>query len=113
MAETFKLKTGASVSDVTPVSIYTVPVSTTSVIVGGMLSNKSSALITANVQIVTNSSTGENSDDVYLINTVQIPQGSTLEIIEGKVVLQEGDIIKVLASASSALDVAFSVMEIT
>jgi len=113
MAETFKLKTRASISAVALESVYTVPASTTSVIVGGMLSNKSSALITADVQIVTNSTTGENADDVYLINTVQIPQGSSLEIIEGKVVLQESDIVKVLASASSALDVAFSVMEIT
>jgi len=112
MAETFRLKTGASVST-SLVDIYTVPVSTTTVIVGGLLSNKSGSIITADVQIVTASSSGENVDDVYLIKTVQIPSGSSLEIVEGKVVLEAGDKIKVLSSASSALDVAFSIMEIT
>ncbi len=113
MAETFKLRTGASVSNSALEEIYTVPSNTTSVIVGGILSNISSSIITADVQIVTASTTGENGDDVYLVKTVQIPSGSSLEIIEGKVVLETGDKVKVLASASAALDVAFSVMEIT
>jgi len=113
MANNFKLRTGASVSNSTLETIYTVPSSTTTVVVGGMLNNKSGSDITADVQIVTSSSSGENADDVYLVKAVPIPTGSSLEIIEGKVVLETGDIIKVLASAGSALDVAFSVMEIT
>jgi hypothetical protein len=113
MANTFKLKTAASVSNSTLETVYTVPLATTTVIVGGILSNKSSASITADVQIVTKATTGENGDDVYLIKDVVIGPGLSLEIIEGKVVLEKEDILKVLSSASAALDVAFSIMETT
>ena len=115
MANTFKLRTASSVSNSTLQAIYTVPTSpsTTTVIVGGTLTNKSGSNITADVQIVTYSSSGENADDIYLIKGVSIPTGESLEIIEGKVVLEPGDVVKGLSSAATALDVALSIMEIT
>jgi len=112
MANTFKLKTGADVGTSLE-AIYTVPASTTAVMIGAMMTNKSATAITVDVQIVTASSTGENADDVYLVKSVSIPTGGTLEIIEGKVVLETGDVVKALASVTTALDVALSVMEIT
>ena len=66
MANTFKLKTDANVS--TSLSaVYTVPSSTTAIVIGCTLANTSSAAITADVKIVTNASSGENGDDVYVI----------------------------------------------
>tara|TARA_B000000460_G_scaffold220913_1_gene172724 strand:- start:389 stop:727 length:339 start_codon:yes stop_codon:yes gene_type:complete len=112
MANTFKLKTGASVGTSLE-TVYTVPAATTAVMIGAMMANKSASAITVDVQIVTASSAGENADDVYIIKSVSIPTGGTLEAIEGKVVLETGDIVKALASVTAALDVALSVMEIT
>ena len=113
MAETFKLKTGASVSNTALESIYTVPASTSTVVIGCVLTNKSGANITADIQIATVSTTGENADDVYIAKAVLIPTADSLEVIEGKVALEAGDTFKVLASAGSALDVALSILEIS
>ena len=113
MAETFKLRTGASVSNTALEAIYTVPAATSTVVIGCVLTNKSVANITADIQIVTDSTSGENGDDVYIAKGVLIPTADSLEIIEGKVALEAGDKIKVLASAGSALDVALSILEIS
>jgi hypothetical protein len=42
-----------------------------------------------------------------------IPSGTALSFIDGKVVLQVGDIIKVKSDTASSLDVHLSVMEIS
>jgi hypothetical protein len=48
------------------------------------------------------------------LDEVAIPNSSTLEVLGGqKVVLQATDVLKVQASANTALDVALSIMEIT
>ena len=113
MANTFKLKTDANVST-SLAATYTVPSSTTAIVIGCTLANTSAAAITADVQIVTDSSSGENADDVYVIKGEPIPQGGSLEVMSGnKIVLQTSDALQCLASASNALDVVLSIMEIT
>ena len=53
-------------------------------------------------------------DDVYVIKGAPIPQGGSLEVMSGnKIVLQTSDALQCLASASNALDVVLSIMEIT
>ncbi len=113
MAETFKLRTGASVSNTVLETIYTAPSNTSTVVIGCVLTNKSAANITADIQIVTASTTGENADNVYITKGVLIPSSDSLEIIEGKVAMEAGDTFKVLASAATALDVALSILEIS
>jgi hypothetical protein len=114
MANTFKLKTKSSVSNSALEDIYTAPASALStVLIGCLLSNKSSTSMTADVKIATNSTSGEDADDVYLVKEVVVPPGISLEIIEGKVVIGPSDKIKVLSSVGSALDVTLSIMEIT
>jgi len=72
MANTFKLKTKANV-DASLVTVYTVPSSTTTVIIGLTLANVKGASITADAQIVTASSSGENADDVYVVKDIPLP----------------------------------------
>ncbi len=115
MANTFKLKTDTGVGT-TLTTIYTVPTSpdTTTIIIGCLLANiHASAQVKANVQIVTAATSGENGDDVYLIKNVPIPHGSSLEIVEGKIVMQAGDVIKIESDTSGSVDVALSVLEQT
>ena len=113
MANTFKLKTDAN-SSTSLSAVYTVPSSTTAIVIGCTLSNTSGNAITADIKIVTNSSSGENADDVYVIKGAPIPQGGSLEVMSGnKIVLQAEDLLKCKASASNALDVVLSIMEIT
>ena len=113
MANTFKLKTKAGI-DTTLVSVYTVPASTTTVIIGCTISNIKGASVTADAQIVTASSSGENADDVYVVKDIPLPAGSSIEIMSGnKIILEAGDIVKVKGSATNAVDAILSIMEIT
>jgi hypothetical protein len=112
MANTFKLKTDTAVGT-SLTSVYTVPAATTTVLVGAVLANITAGQIKVNVQIVTASVTGENADDVYLVKDLPIPTGSSFELIEGKIVMETGDIFKVESDTASSLDVAVSIMEQT
>ena len=113
MANTFKLKTKAGI-DASLVTIYTVPANTKTVIIGLTIANVKGASVTADAQVVTASSSGENADDVYLIKDIPLPAGSSIEIMSGnKIVLEAGDIVKVKGSVTDAVDALLSVMEIT
>ena len=113
MANTFKLKTDTAVGT-TLTTVYTVPGSTTTIVIGCTLANiHATANLNADVQIVTAASSGENGDDVYVIKGVPVPNSSSLEIIEGKIVLETGDAIKVRSDTASSVDIALSVLEQT
>ena len=64
MANTFKVKTKASVSNSSLDTIYTVPSSTSTVVLGMALSNKTTSAITADVQLVSNTADTETNADV-------------------------------------------------
>jgi UDP-3-O-acyl-N-acetylglucosamine deacetylase len=109
MANTFKRYTSNSVGT-TATTVYTVssPV-TASVMIGGVISNVGVSTINATVTVTNTSS--------VIINLIgedtPIPSGTALSFIDGKVVLQVGDIIKVKSDTASSLDVHLSVMEIS
>jgi hypothetical protein len=116
MADTFKLKTKVGIGT-TAVSIYTVPTTvpaTTTVIIGLLLANTHSATIKGTVQIVTNSTTGDNADNPNILKAIPIPLASTFELMAGnKLVLQEGDILKVTSDITSSIDASLSIMEMS
>jgi hypothetical protein len=102
----FKLKTKASVG-VTTVGIYTVPVSTTTTILGITLANVSGSGINVTVGIARTL-----ADDVSIIRNVPIPQGSSLEFMQGnKVVLETDDVVTVKSDVLNSLDVSLSILE--
>lgn len=113
MANTFKVKTKASLTTGLA-AIYTVPGSTTAVVLGLTLANKTGSAITTDVLLVSDTSQTETNANVYLLKGTTIPANTTLEVFGGqKLVLQATDVIQGLASTGSALDVALSIMEIT
>ena len=108
MANNFRLKTKASVG-VTTVGIYTVPVSTTTTILGITLANVSGSGIYVTVGIARTL-----ADDVSIIRNVPIPQGSSLEFMQGnKVVLEPDDAVTVKSDVLNSLDVSLSILEMT
>ena len=110
MANTFKLKTKAGVT--TLATVYSVPSSTTAVVLGMMIGNTTSSAITSTVTLSSDTSDTETNADVELITTTPIPGNSTLELLSGnKIVMQATDYIRVFGSG--AVDVALSIMEIT
>ena len=86
------------------------------VIIGLLLTNKSGQSVNADAMIVVESGQGEN---VYLIKGAQVPVGSALEVISGKVVVANtagsglGDCLQVRCDTASAIDATVSVLENT
>ena len=116
MANTFKVKTNGAMLEVlgTPLTLYTVPSSTTTVVIGLLLCNIHTTAVTVDVQLVSDTSDTETNETVLLAKDVSIPSGSTLELLSGgKVVLQTTDIIKIDCSVSAKVDATLSILEIT
>ena len=108
MANTFKLKTKANVG-VTTSNVYAVPSATTTVVIGVTLANTSGSSINVGIGINRGS-----SDDVKLMKSVPIPQGSSFEFMGGnKVVLEATDTFTAESDVNNSLDVALRIMEIT
>ena len=104
--------------------IYRAPANCDTVVIGLLLTNTSGASITADVGVIPQDNTegpiGASTQEnfTYLIKGAQIPVGSALEIISGKVVLANtgsgtGDTLCVRASLASSLDATVSILENT
>ena len=121
MANTFKVVTFAAepASAGTPYVMYTVASSTTTVVLGLVLSNINTTAVTAEVELVSTTSSRGGANNVangtsFLIKDVNIPTGSSLEILSGgKVVLEAGDKIQIDWSVADKLSGTLSIMEIT
>jgi|TARA_R100001224_G_scaffold2243_1_gene1560 hypothetical protein len=119
MANTFKVVTFAAEpnSAGSPYTIYTVPGSTTTVVIGLVLANIHSSAVTAEVELVSTTSGGgraANNGTSFLVKDVNIPNGSSLEILSGgKVILETGDLLRVDCSVADKLSGTLSIMEIT
>ena len=121
MANTFKVVTFAAEpnSAGTPYVMYTVASSTTAVVLGLVLANIHTTAVTAEVELVSTTSSRGGANNVangtsFLIKDVSIPTGSSLEILSGgKVVLEAGDKIQIDCSVADKLSGTLSIMEIT
>ena len=116
MANTFKVKTNGAMpaSAGTPLTLYTVPSSTTTVVIGLLLCNIHTTAVTVDVQLVSDTSDIETNETVLLAKDVSIPNGSTLELLTGgKVGMQTTDILKIDCSVASKIDATLSILEIT
>ena len=127
MATEFKRKTMADIP-VTALPVTAAAAGTTSnlynagvancdtVIIGLLFTNKSGASVVVDAMLVAESGQGEN---VYLIKGAQVPVGSALEVISGKVVVANtagsglGDCVQVRCDTASAIDATISVLENT
>jgi hypothetical protein len=108
MANTFKLKTKASVG-VSTENVYVVPAATTTTVIGITLANVSGSSINVGIGV-----TRASTDDVNLLKTVPIPQGSSLEVMAGnKLVLEATDTLTAISDVASSLDVSVSILELT
>ena len=110
MAETFKNAALQNVSNSSAQTLYTAPAATSTIVLGAALANKTGNTITATLNFVDTSA----SSTTKMLSGVQIPPNTTLEVFAGqKYVLETGDSLSVLASASSALDVTLAVLELS
>ena len=116
MANTFKVKTNGAMpsSSGTADTLYTVPSSTTCVVIGLTLCNIHTTSVTASVKIESNTSDTETNENVTVAKDVSIPAGSSLELLSGgKYVLQTTDVLKIDCSVSAKIDATLSILGIT
>ena len=121
MANTFKVVTFAAepASAGTAYKMYTVAGSTTTVVLGLILTNIHSTSVTAEVELVSTTSNRGGANNVtngtsFLIDDVSIPNGSSLEILSGgKVIMETGDYLNIDCSVADKLSGTLSIMEIT
>ena len=109
MANTFKNKVfnGGSASANSDMAVYTVPSSTTTVVIGLTLANTSSSQITADIKL-------NAGDMVFLAKDIPIPAASSFEYMAGnKIVMETGHSLIVLSDTANSLDTVASIMEIT
>ena len=116
MANTFKVKTHANMSNSagTPETLYTVPGSTTTVVLGLLLCNNDTSQRTVDVKIESDTSDTETNATVFVTKDTPIPATSSLELMAGnKIVLQTTDVLKVDSDVTGKIDATLSIMEIT
>lgn len=117
MANTFKLITRdvAPASSGTPETLYTVQSGSTVIILGLTLANVHTSQVTASVTLVstTTQSSQTQNTTAFLVKSVPIPVGSTLAVLDGKINLNVGDIVKIDCSVADKVSVTMSYMEIT
>ena len=99
MANVFKRITNTATTIDT--SFYITPPGTTSIIIGFTASNKNASQGDITVRI----------NSIFLVKDVPIPSGSTLSLLDGKMVLEEGDTLYVSSSSNDSVDLILSAME--
>jgi hypothetical protein len=102
MANTFKNYTSASVGT-SAVTVYTVPASTTTVVIGCNLANRTGSSVNVDVQL----------GSTYLVKGAPVPSGSALGVVDGKIIAEAGETVVVTSDAASSVDVILSVLEQT
>lgn len=111
MANTFKNASLSNVNHAAYATLYTCPTSTTAIILGIAIANKSAASVTVKVQMTDSS---DSNATRMLLNDVSIPGNTTLEVLAGqKYVLEASDILKIQAGTASSLDAVLGLMQIT
>ena len=121
MANTFKLKTldKSSYTIDALETLYTVPGTTTAVVLGLSVANITGASIEVDIQLVNADGddvqlVNADGDDVYIVKDTVVDSGGTLEMMSGnKYVLETGDIVKVASNATNSFAATISIMEIT
>ena len=121
MANTFKCVTFAAepASAGTPYVMYTVASSTTTVVLGLILTNIHSSAVTVEVELVSDTANRNGTNKVangtsFLVKDVSIPAGSSHELLSGgKVVMETTDILKIDCSVADKISGTLSIMEIT
>ena len=103
----------------TAYKMYTVDGSTTTVVLGLILTNIHSSAVTVEVELVSDTGSRGGANNVtngtsFLVKDVSIPAGSSLELLSGgKVVLETTDEIKIDCSVADKVSGTLSIMEIT
>ena len=113
MANTFKQATKSSLStnavSSNSTDVLTAGNSSTLIILNALVANKTTTSANVDVYLVPNS-----GDSVYLLKSVPVPAGSSLELITGsKIILESSDVLRARCDTSTAMDLTMSYLDQT
>ena len=91
------------------VGIYTAPANVASIILGAYAANVSSGIATITADH--NRTGGDGYGDVAIVNGIKIPKNDTLSMIDGKLILETGDIFKISATENSTVELTLNILE--
>lgn len=106
MANTFKSYL-ASATGTSAATVVTVAANTQTVAVGINLANILTSQIKASVYIT------RSGTDYYIVKDAPIPAQGALSVLDGKIILEAADVVKVVCDTASGVDTILSVLEIT
>jgi hypothetical protein len=109
MANTFK-NAAVAATGTSEATVYTVPSSTTTTVIGLTCANvTSTSPVLVSIRIYDSSGNAH----YYVVKNAEVYTGGSLVAVGGdqKLVLETGDIIKVISDTSSSIDTIVSVME--
>ena len=107
MANTFK--NGRAAATASLATVYTVPASTTSIVLLAQATNVGSG-----AQAVTFCwYDASGSVKTELVKLLSVPEKAAVGLIAGKLVLETGDYLQVQSTASSLIELSLSVLDIT
>lgn len=100
MANTFLNYTASGVGT-TGTTVYTVPASTTAVVIGLNAANVETSQISVDAELAS----------TFLVKGAPIPANSALSLLDGKIILEAGDTVVVTSDTAASADVILSVLE--
>ena len=87
-------------------TVYSAPSSQRSIVIELDVCNVTTSGVTCDAYITS------SNTDYYIVKNTPVPVGGSLQIVAGqKIVLYDGDALKVVSSAASSLDVVAAVLE--
>ena len=105
MANTFKNSLARNVGT-TATTVYSAPSSKNSILIELDVCNTTNGGVTCDAYITS------GGNNYYLIKQAPVPVGGSLQVIAGqKIVLSNGDILKVVSSVASSIDVVGAILE--
>ena len=110
MANVFKNSITGSIGS-TGVGVYSVPLATTTTVIGVNVANVASQNISVSVMLRDTSA----NKAVYLVKDALIVQGGSTVLVVGeqKVVMEASDLLSVTSSLANSADVIVSILELT
>lgn len=90
------------------VGIYTAPQGVSSIILYAQVANTSAGIVTVSAF---HSRASDGFDDVEIILEAKIPPNDALNVLDGRLVLETGDILKIKGESNNSMKALVSILE--
>jgi hypothetical protein len=93
---------------VNTVGIYTAPQGVSTIVLYAQVANTSAGIVTVSAY---HSRASDGYDDVEIILEAKIPPNDSLNVLDGRLVLETGDILKIKGESNNSMKALVSVLE--